>query len=40
MCSEKYYIDITGGLDRNTISEYRGRENVFSEGKRDSILAT
>ena len=29
MCSEKYYIDITGGLDRNTIGEYRGRKNVF-----------
>ena len=32
MCSEKYYIDITGGLDRNTVSEYRGRENVFMHG--------
>lgn len=37
MCSEKYYIDTTGGLDRNTIGEYRGRKNVFSEGKRQHL---
>ena len=38
MCSEKYYIDVTGGLDRNTVSEYRGRGNVFSEGERDMVI--